>query len=142
MTLIERAQSFVERGNPEELTPLLVDCVSAGNPEGMVAVQLLARTRYGSNPFVLTLKAPAAYCLLAWGPDGVNALVENALEEPTSRNYSLAFDLLSVTTQGHEPDSFSYWSPDLQLKEAVSRAVGDWSNLSGVARSYLNRAYA
>ena len=138
MTLIERAQIFIKKGTPEGLMPLLNDCVSVGNAEAMLAVQLLAREWYGPSPESLLLKAPSAYCLLAWGQDGVKALVENALEKPTSRNYSLAFDLLSVTTQGREPDPFSYWECDLALREAVSRAVGDWSDLSSVALRYLN----
>ena len=138
MTLIERARSFAENGNPEELTQLLVDCVATGNSEGLVAVQLLARARYGGDSLSLLLKAPAAYCLLAWRQDGIKALVENALEEPTFRNYSLAFDLLSVTTAGREPDSISWWPSDLQLREAVSSAVGDWGKLGVVALSNLN----
>ena len=138
MTLIERARRFLERGNSKELTPLLVDCVAAGNPDGMLAVQLLAREWYGGDSFSLLLKAPAAYCLLAWGQDGVKALVENALKEPTSRNYSLAFHLLSVTSVGYEPEPIAWWPSDTQLREAVSRAVGDWSNLGVVAHRHLN----
>ena len=138
MTLIERARRFVEIGKPEELTPLLVDCVAAGNADGMLAVQLLAREKYGGNTYSLLLKAPAAYCLLAWGQDGVKALVENALKEPTTRNRSLAFHLLSVITEGDEPEPIAWWPSDPQLREAISYAVGDWGNLGVVAHSHLN----
>ena len=81
---------------------------------------------------------PTTYCLLAWGQDGLKALVENALEELTSKNFSLAFQLLAGTAEGYEPQSISSWLPDSQLRKAVSRAVGDWNYLALAARSHLN----
>ena len=44
----------------------------------------------------MRLKAPAAYCLLALGQEGLRALAD-PLEEPTSKNVSLAFRLLAST---------------------------------------------
>ena len=67
MALIDRASRFVEGSSFTELSPLLVDCVAARSSEGMVAVKLLARDMYCGITFNLALKAPAAYCLLAWG---------------------------------------------------------------------------
>ena len=138
MALIDRARRFVEKGSPTELLPLLADCVAVGNSEGMLAVKLLACDMYGGITFNFELKAPAAYCLLAWGEDGLNALVENALIEPTSKNFSIAFQLLASTAEGHEPKSISSFLSDSRLRETVSRAVGDWNNLALAARSHLN----
>ena len=137
MALISRAKRFVEGGNRTELLQLLADCVAVSNSEGMLAVKLLARDMYGGDTFNLELKAPAAYCLLAWGQDGLKALVENALEEPTSKNFSMAFQLLASTAEGHEPQ-IGLFLPDVQLRESVSRAVGDWNNLTLPARSHLH----
>ncbi len=138
MALLDRARQFVEGGNTPELLPLLADCVAAGNSEAMVAVKLLARDMYGGETYNVTLKAPAAYCLLAWGQDGIEALAENAMEEPTSKNFSLAFQLLASTAEGCDPQSSSSWPPDRQLQEAVSIAVGDWNNLALPARRQLH----
>lgn len=138
MELIDRARRFVEGGDVTELLPLLCDCVAAGNTEGMLAVKLLASDMYGGETFNWELKAPAAYCLLAWGESGIEALVDNALKEPTPKNFSLAFLLLASATEGNEPQSDWSWLSDRQLRETVSRAVDDWSDLAPTARSHLN----
>ena len=135
MTLIDRAKRFIQGGKPAELTLLLSDCVSAGNSEGMLAVQILARDMYGGMTFNFELKAPAAHCLLAWRQAGLKALAENALYEPASKNFTLAFYLLSCTAGGREPRPM--FLSDMQLREAVSHAVGDWNNLASAARSQL-----
>ena len=138
MALLNRARQFVEGGNLPKLLLLLADCVAAANSEGMLAVKLLARDMYGGETYNFELKAPAAHCLLAWGEDGIEALAENAVEEPTSKNFSLAFQLLASTAEGRESQLSSSWLPDRQLREAVSRAVGDWNNLALAARRHLH----
>ena len=138
MDLIDRARRFVKGGKLTELLPLLRDCVATGNTEGMLAVKLLARDMYGGETYNWELKAPAAYCLLAWGESGLEALVENALKEPTPKNFSLAFLLLASAAEGNEPQSNRSWLSDRQLREAVSRAVNGWSDLAPTARSHLN----
>ena len=104
----------------------------------MVAVQLLARDMYGGFTYNWQLKAPAAYCLMAWREAGLKALVENAMEKPTSKNYSLAFQVLSSTAGGNEPRSVGSFVSDVQLRETVSTSVGDWKDLSSKARSHLH----
>ena len=138
MALIDRARLFVEGDDAKELFPLLADCVAVGNSEGMLAVKLLARDMYGGITYNFMLKAPAAYCLLAWGEAGLKALVENALEEPTSKNFSMAFQLLASTAEGHEPQTIRSFVSDPQLLEAVSGAIGDWNDLALAARSHLH----
>ena len=138
MDLLDRTVQFIKEGNPAELFPLLAECVAAGNSHGMLAVKLLARDMYGGETLNLKLKAPAAHCLLAWGQDGLEALAENAVEEPTSKNLSLALQLLASTAEGYEPPSTSLWLPDRQLRQAVSRAVGDWKDLASAARHHLH----
>ena len=138
MALIDRARRFVQAGNPTDQLPLLLDCIAARNSEGLLAVKMLARDKYTGDSLDLLLKAPAAYCLLAWGQAGLQALVENALEEPTSKNFSLAFQLLASTAEGHEPETKAYWTTNRQLRAAVSDAVRDWSGLATSSRSYLN----
>ena len=135
MKLINRASEFVVNGTYRDLLPLLVDCVTAGSSEGMIAVQLLARDMYDGGAYNLMFKAPAAYSLLAWKENGLAALVENSLEAPCSKNFSLAFQLLAGTAEGREPD-FAFVRGG-HLKQAVSEAVGDWNTLALAARDQL-----
>ena len=138
MDLIDRAKQFVDTGHPTELTPLLAQCVASGNTQGMLAVQLLARDMYEGETYNVPLKAPAMYCLLAWREAGLQALVENALNESTSKNFSLAFQLLASTANGHEPPSIAAFVSDSLLRESVASAVGDWNDLAPAARSHLH----
>ena len=138
MSLTDRARQFVQGGKPIELPPLLAECVQAANSEGMLAVQLLARDMYGGMTFNLELKDPAAYCLLAWRQNGIKALVDNAVEEPTSKNLSLAFRMLASVAGGHEPHPLGEGLLGGQLREAVLHAIGDWNDLAVTASSHLN----
>ncbi len=135
MELIDRARGFIEHGGYGELLPLLVDCVSSGSQEGMVAAQLLARDVYGGDTYNLMYKAPAAYSLLAWEKHGLAALVENALETPSSKNFSMAFQLLACAAEGRDPDFVLV--RDGHLRQAVANAVGDWNVLASEAREQL-----
>ena len=146
MTLVDRARQLIAGGGPAKLSPLLpaefstllVDCVAAGNRDGLLATQLLSCDMYGGNPYNLSFKAPAAYCLLAWRRDGLQALIENALEKPTSKNVSLAFRLLASTAEGQPSQSVGWFLSDSQVPEAVSRAVSNWDDLRLEARSHLH----
>lgn len=139
MDLTGRARQFIEGDDTTELLQLLVDCVSAGNTDGMLAVKSLAREMYGGITYNWELKSPAAYCLLAWGQAGLEALVENALTESTLKNRLLAFLLLAGTAEGKDPQSSSFWLSSLQLRQAVSSAVGNWKDLALEARRLLHK---
>ena len=93
---------------------------------------------YGGDTYNWELKAPAAYSLLAWKQAGLTALVENTIEKPTSKNYSLAFEILASASEGHEPQLIGSWPSMSQLREAVSHTVGDWQDLAMTARSHLH----
>ena len=138
ITLIDRARRFVEGENYTQLMPLLADCVAAQNSDGLLATKLLAADWYGGGAYNLLGKAPAAYCLLAWGEDGLKALVENALAEPKSKNVSIAFQILSSIAVGDDPVSIGEFVDDSQLRATVADAVGTWSALSFVARGHLH----
>ena len=138
MDLIVRADKFIESGHPSELNSLLFDCVSSKSVEGFVAVKRLARDMYGGETFNLFLKAPATYCLLAWGEEGLKAVVENALSESTSKNFSLAFQVLASLTAGIPPQRIISYIEDYQLLQAVEGTVGDWSKLAISAQQHLN----
>lgn len=46
-SLVDRANDFIASGHTMELRPLLLECVNVNNPEGLAAVQALARDMYG-----------------------------------------------------------------------------------------------
>jgi hypothetical protein len=119
MDLVTRADQFIESGHPRELNSLLLDCVNSKSLEGLVAVKRLARDMYGGETFNLLLKAPATYCLLAWQEEGLKVLVENALEESTSKNFSLAFRLLANLTAGDPSPPIITFIEEPTLLQAV-----------------------
>ena len=105
----------------------------------MLAVQLLARDMYGGMTFNLEFKEPAAYCLLAWGQNGIEALADNALQEPTSKNFSLAFRMLASIAGNHEPPTLADMYINNNLRQVVCNAVNGWDSLADPARSHLHR---
>ncbi len=137
-SLVDKANAFISTGHPEELWPLLTECVTAHSMEALVAVQLLARDMYGGITFNFELKAPAAHCLPVWHDQGLDALVENALKEPTSKNFSLAFQILAAIASGEPPAAAALWIKDTSLFNTVSSATNA-SQLQGVAKQCLNR---
>ena len=138
MDLIDRANRFIQADYHRELSPLLADCVAAGDSEGLLAVKLLACDAYGDSSMSLVAKAPAAYCLLAWKQTGLDTLVEVGLDESDSGNFMLALELLSCAAEGQEPQMMRSWLSDNQLFEAVSHSVGNWMDLASEARSHLH----
>ena len=135
MTLMERAQALVRGGNPRELYQLLTDCLEAGTLEALTAVQLLAEDMHGDIMFNFELKAPAAWCLVAWGPPGLQALLEMTRRTPTSKNFSFAFQLFSTLAAGERPADL--WLNDA-LRERVDAKVQDWDGLFESAQARLN----
>ncbi len=138
MDLVTRADQFIKSGHPSELNSLLLDCVNSKSLEGLVAVKRLARDMYGGISLNLQLKAPAAYCLLAWRGEGLKALVDNALEENTSKNFSLAFRLLASLITGSSSPRIISFIEEPTLLQAVEDAVGDWADLAVLAQQRLN----
>ncbi len=138
MSLMDRARRFVESGRFDELSPLLLDCVASADIEGLHATQLLARDMYGGETYNLMIKMPAAYCLLAWAEDGLKALTENAANESTFKNFTLAFKLLAGAAGGSAPQTFLTLGSNERLQEAVSRAGVNWVTLAPKARRHLN----
>jgi hypothetical protein len=127
MDLVTRADRFIKSGHLSELNYLLLDCVNSKSVEGLVAVKRLARDMYEDYTFNRTFKVPAAYCLLAWREEGLNALVENALEENTSKNFLYAFVLLASLTTGSPPPPIISFLEEPTLLQAVEDAVGEMS---------------
>jgi hypothetical protein len=95
----------------------------------------MAEHMYGGITFNFELKAPAAWCLVAWGPPGLQALVEMVRRTPTSKNYSLAFQILSTLAAGERLAEM--WLGE-DLRQRVDAKVRDWGALFEAAQVQLN----
>ena len=137
-SLIDKADAFISNGHPKELRPLLKECVDSKTEEGLVAVQRLARDMYGGMTYNMELKAPAAYCLPVWGERGLDALVENALNEAEIKNFALAFRILSPFAGGEFPSAAAGRINENSLLQKIISEC-DPAALRGPAKKSLNR---
>ena len=137
-TFSVRATDLITYGHPSELRPLLRECVASGTIEALSAVKMLARDMYGGIAYNLELKAPAAHSLLAWGGDGLKAITEIALEEPSTENYSLSLQILAAVASGQIPAAMDLWAGDAELVHLVRSNAGDPSVLQPTAKKLLN----
>ncbi len=134
MSLYARAVEFVRAGKPNEEPDLLRDCIRTRNTEALVAVQRLYEDMYGDVTFNFELKAPAACCLLCWGEAGIDALIEGVKRTPSSKNRSLAVQIICAVASGTEP-AFLFLAED--LKDAVRMALNTTSSIQTFARQRL-----
>ena len=135
MTLIERAQDLLSQPAPSKFEHLLCDCLSAGNLDGLAAVQLLAEDMYGGFTFNFELKCPAAWCLVAWQEQGLQALVEIAQRTQTTKNYTIAFQILATLSARER--FLKSWPTD-QLRNLIEARVNSWDDTFAAARIKLN----
>jgi hypothetical protein len=91
------ARELIAHGAPKEIFAFIAYCINDGSMSALVAVQMLYEDAYDGITFNYELKAPAGLALLRWGEQGVDALYEAALRSPTSKNISIAIDLMATT---------------------------------------------
>ena len=135
MTLLQRANQVLSQPEPTELDHLLLECVSAPTLDGLTAVQLLAEDMYGGITFNYELKCPSAWSLLAWREQGLHALREMVQRTPTSKNYSLAFQILSTLSARQRLSTT--WIHD-RLRCSIEAQIADWDSIFTLARATLN----
>lgn len=85
---------------PNAIFAFIADCVTDGSLAALVAVQRLYEDMYGGVTFNYELKAPAGLALLRWGERGIDALYEAAVRSPTTKNLSIAIDVMATTATG------------------------------------------
>ena len=114
---------------------LLWECVSAGSLAGLTAVQFLAEHMYGGRTFNFEFKARAAWCLVAWQDNGLQALLEMAQRTQTTKNYSLCVQILGTfSAREHLP---KMWL-SAELRDLVDSRISNWEHLFTAARGKLN----
>lgn len=138
MSLTTMAGDFILHGSESlGIINILNECVDAGTVDGLRAVQMLYEDMYGGISVNYLLKAPAAYCLIRWGEQGLDALVEAALRTPSSKNNSLAVEVLATLSSGLQIPRANGWINDEGLVHKVLDGVHDWSALYAGARRRL-----
>ncbi len=134
--LIEQAQEYIRDPTRNHLMPLLHACISAENPDGLRAVQLLAEDMYSGETFNTEVKLSAAWCLVAWEQLGLQTLLEIPESTPNTKNYSIAFQILA-TLSARERLSTSWVAEETG---ALIRArVKNWDELHRAAGTLLRK---
>jgi hypothetical protein len=135
--LRERVEDFVlNRGDPRKLHMLLNECVADGTVEGLACVRRLYESSYGGVTFNFELKAPAAATLVFWGKAGIQALVDSARADPTSKNMSLCVQLLSSIAAGSALPPLSFVR-DAKLAQTIESRRAATPDLVEFCRSQL-----
>lgn len=137
MNLVERARVFINTGS-ESQADLLHDCMVDGSLDALCAVQLLFEDMYGGATFNFTLKAQAGYCLIRWGNQGLQAMVEGARRTPSSKNTSITLETLSLLAAGQRRTSGAEFA-EPRLVDDVEKLVPDWSEVTASAKALLIR---
>lgn len=137
-SLTDRARVFVESGD-EDQESLLRECLQAGNLDALRAVQIMFEDMYGGHTYNYEIKAPAAVCLIRWGEQGLEALIEATGRTETSKNISLTLQILaSLASRADLPD-VGRFIRDKGILPHIRDSVTNWELLSKIARSKLQR---
>ena len=136
--LVQKAHNFIQNGRQEELKPLLKELVVAATQEALFAVRMLYEDMYGGFTYNYFFKAPFAFCLPAWGNEGLKALVEGAKRTPKSKNISLTLEILSSLSSGHGLPQLTNWVNDEEITQLVQIKLSRCDNISSAARQMLN----
>jgi hypothetical protein len=136
MTLLERASEFVMTGHPRDQALLLSECVRAHDLDGLAAVQRLYEDMYGGITFNFELKVPAALCLITWGEQGINALIEATRRTPTSKNVSITVQTLSAMAAGTMPNMLMRFA-DSELRNPIDASFQNDPALRSLSRQRL-----
>ena len=138
MSLGERARDFVRSGSYEMELSLLAECIEAGTTEGLIAVQLMFEDMYGGMTFNYEFEAPPAFCLVRWGETGLDALIESARRTPTTKNRSLAVEILATLASGSRLPQLGQWVREKAVCARIVDAIESWDDLFAAARRRLS----
>src|SRR5690242_3779671 len=135
--LQERVERFIlGPSRPDELRLLLRECVADGSLAALHCVARLYEDMYGGFTFNIELKAPASRTLLVWKDTGLRALVEAAQRNPTSKNVSIALQLLATVAAGDKLPTLGEVH-DKPVDDAIRTAVEGTRDLAMRAHSHL-----
>lgn len=135
--LRERIEQFIQGGaRLDVLYVLLQESVTAGTLDALSGVQRLYEDMYGGMTYNMELKAPSASVLVIWGEIGLRSLVEAASRNPTSKNLSIAIQLLASVAAGYPPPLLGTLD-ETNLAEAVQQSIQTTPGLQSAARALL-----
>lgn len=117
--------------SPQEFYKWLIERVRDGGKPALNEVATVARDEGD-----LELKGPAMGALVCWKQAGIEAIVEVAKSNPTSKNLSNAYKLLSATAAGGKIEPTLLFIHHGELVALISDVISDGS-LKQYARTYL-----
>ena len=95
--MLNLADTFLrEGGRPDELQELLCACMDDGSIDALVAVRRLFEEVYDEIEY----KAPAAWTLVYWRQQGIDALVRTTLHDLTPKNSRFCVHVLCTLAAG------------------------------------------
>ncbi len=138
-SLSKKVEKWIESGGLKDQLDLIMECISNGSSEAMLAVQRMTEDMYGGYTYNYELKARGATGLLYWGEQGLEALKESAFRTPTSKNLQIAVTTLASLAAGTELDSPVYYG-DGKVKELI-RQKHSAESLGSKARELLRTIF-
>jgi len=137
MSLLDKAAKVTSSGGQSHVMALLNECLDARNAEALVATQRLFEDMYDGFTLNTEMKMPAAYCLLAWGEQGLECMMESVRRTPTIKNVSLAMQILASVAAGEKVIRIQ-WIFSPEMHERVFASVPDWGAVARAARRHLS----
>jgi hypothetical protein len=107
---------------PQQFYGWLLPRVRDGGRNALTEIADLAR-----DERELFIKGPAMAAMLCWKKDGIEKIVEIAQANPTSKNLSSAYKLLSATAAGGEINLTLLFLHNDELSTLINDAVADGS---------------
>jgi hypothetical protein len=129
---VQKANDLLGQKAYLALKPLLMQCISEGNHEALLAVKLLADTR-GTG-----VRENAFYSLLAWQEAGLETMLDLALTAPFPHNLHLACDILSSIAIGEMPSFKNAYQME-GWQEEVTKRFQDASVFTSKSENILRK---
>jgi hypothetical protein len=141
--LTQRACEFVLVGSsPREQEPLLRDCVQQGGIDGLHATKILFEDMYGGFTYNVELKFPPAYCLVGWGEQGLQALLDAAYPGAPIKTQSLAVQILATLASGERLPEIGRWVRNEALVANVLKSIENWPSIFSCAKRCLRDLFS
>ena len=140
--LTEKAREFVLHGSLPDQGALLKECVQRGGIDGLHATKILFEDMYGGMTYNAELKSPAAYCLIRWGEQGLQALLDGAYPDAPIKTQSLAVEILSTLASGERLPEIRSWVRDDTLVDDILQSVEDWPAIFSCAKRCLRDLFS
>ncbi|NUM40215.1 MAG: DUF4263 domain-containing protein [Leptospiraceae bacterium] len=123
MQLHEKVEYYIKKGNPSEQFELLIEIMNSCDLAAIKYMQELYIDSYDNITGKILFKFRPAYCLLYWGEDGIDALIEGAKISSSATNNSIVFDILLYLVSDCINEVFPHYGMESRLREIVLKEL-------------------